>query len=187
MNSIINYLQKIKRGLVIITPGKLRIRLLRSIGVKIGSKCIIHTHFFSTEPYLVEIGNHCAIASGVRFLTHDGGVWIMRDEYPRMDIFGKIKVGDNTFIGVNTLILPNSEIGSNCVIGSGSVVRGKIPDNSVAFGNPAKVVFKTSILKMMMKNNPNAFMDTKGMNYFKKRDYILKKYQETEVKEPDQS
>lgn len=31
-------------------------------------------------------------------------------------------------------------IGNNCVIGSGSVVVNDIPENSIAVGNPAKVI-----------------------------------------------
>ena len=51
-------------------------------------------------------------------------------------------VGDNTVIGMGSIILSGAKIGRNCIIGAGSLVTGKmcIPDNSLAFGNPAKVV-----------------------------------------------
>lgn len=51
-------------------------------------------------------------------------------------------IGDNTVIGMGSIILSGAVIGSNCIIGAGSLVTGKmqIPDNSLAFGNPAKVV-----------------------------------------------
>ena len=174
LKPLFKILERFQRLLISITFGNTRIRLLRLAGMKIGKKCIIHTRYFSTEPYLIDIGDRVAIADGVRFLTHDGAVWLIREEHQNIDIFGKIKVGDNTFIGVNTLILPNTEIGRNCIIGSGSVVRGKIPENTVAFGNPAKVAFKTSVLKAMMLNNKNAFKETKGMHYFKKKKFLLK-------------
>lgn len=32
------------------------------------------------------------------------------------------------------------KIGQNCIIGAGSVVTKDIPDNSLAVGNPAKVI-----------------------------------------------
>lgn len=51
-------------------------------------------------------------------------------------------IGDNTVIGMGSIVLSGAVIGSNCIIGAGSLVTGKtrIPDNSLAFGNPAKVV-----------------------------------------------
>lgn len=51
-------------------------------------------------------------------------------------------IGDNTVIGMGSIILSGAVIGSNCMIGAGSLITGKmrIPDNSLAFGNPAKVI-----------------------------------------------
>lgn len=51
-------------------------------------------------------------------------------------------IGDNTVIGMGSIILSGAVIGENCIIGAGSLVTGKmrIPDNSLAFGNPAKVI-----------------------------------------------
>ena len=53
-----------------------------------------------------------------------------------------ITIGDNCWIGGGATILPGVSIGSGCTIGAGSVVVHDIPDNSVAVGNPAKVVKK---------------------------------------------
>lgn len=51
-------------------------------------------------------------------------------------------VGDNTVVGMGSIILSGAVVGKNCIIGAGALVTGKmvIPDNSMAFGNPAKVV-----------------------------------------------
>lgn len=51
-------------------------------------------------------------------------------------------IGDNTVIGMGSIVLSGAVIGCNCIIGAGALVTGKmrIPDNSLAFGNPAKVV-----------------------------------------------
>lgn len=51
-------------------------------------------------------------------------------------------IGDNTVIGMGSIILNGAVVGKNCIIGAGALVTGKtvIPDNSMAFGNPAKVV-----------------------------------------------
>ena len=51
-------------------------------------------------------------------------------------------IGDNTVIGMGSIVLSGAVIGKNCIIGAGALVTGKmvLPDNSIACGNPAKVV-----------------------------------------------
>lgn len=127
----------------------------RRKGMKIGENCLFNTMTFSTESYLIEIGDHVAIARGTLFITHDGGVWCFREELKNADIFGKIKIGNNVFIGNNCTILPNTSVGDNCIIGAGSIVRGQFPDNSVIVGNPAKVVFNMSMQKLFYLQNPD--------------------------------
>lgn len=51
-----------------------------------------------------------------------------------------VHIGNDVWIGSNTVILPGVTIGNNVVIGAGSVVTHDIPDNSVAFGSPCRVV-----------------------------------------------
>ncbi len=51
-----------------------------------------------------------------------------------------ITVGDNVWIGGGVQVMPGVTIGSNVVIGGGSVVVKDIPSNSVAVGNPCKVI-----------------------------------------------
>ena len=53
-----------------------------------------------------------------------------------------ISIGNDCWIGGNTVILPGITIGNGCVIGAGSVVTKDIPDNSLAVGNPARVIKK---------------------------------------------
>lgn len=51
-------------------------------------------------------------------------------------------IGDNTMVGMGAVVMDRAQVGKNCIIGAGALVtQGTvIPDNSVAFGNPAKVV-----------------------------------------------
>jgi len=51
-----------------------------------------------------------------------------------------IVIGDNVFIGANSIVLPGVCIGDNVIIGAGSVVCKAIPSNSIAVGNPCKVI-----------------------------------------------
>jgi acetyltransferase-like isoleucine patch superfamily enzyme len=138
-----------------------KIEFWRKQGMKIGQNCHLETIAFSTEPYLIEIGDHVAIAYGTNFITHDGGIWCFRDELLNGDIFGKIKIGNNVLIGTNCIILPNTVVGNNCIIGAGSVVRGKFPDNSVIFGNPAKVGLNMNMQKLLYKQNPGLLATSK--------------------------
>ena len=54
-----------------------------------------------------------------------------------------VEIGDDVWIGGGSIILPGVSIGKNCVIGAGSVVTKSIPDNSVAYGNPCRVIRKS--------------------------------------------
>lgn len=51
-----------------------------------------------------------------------------------------IKVGSDVWFGGNVVVLPGVKIGNNVVIGAGSVVTKDIPENSIAVGNPCKVI-----------------------------------------------
>ena len=79
------------------------------------------------------------------------------------------------FIGNNCTILPNSTIGDNCIVGAGSIVRGKFPDNSVIFGNPAKVVLKMNVQKFLYLQNP-AMLKTQKLTDSEKNKIIKKHF-----------
>lgn len=151
-----NLIQRIQIAILRRASDKRKIKYWRRQGMKIGQDCHINTMSFSTEPYLIEIGDHVAISAGTDFVTHDGAIWCFRveEDNEAADIFGKIIIGNNVFIGINCTILPNTTIGNNTIIGAGSVVRGKFPDDVVIIGNPAKVVMKISFQKFLYLQNP---------------------------------
>ena len=53
---------------------------------------------------------------------------------------GEIHIKKNAWIGARVNILPGVTIGENAIVGTGSVVTHDVPDNSVAVGNPARVI-----------------------------------------------
>lgn len=158
----------LRRKLFMLMPNAVRVRWLREDGVRIGEGCLVHTPYFSTEPWMIEIGDRVAISAGTQFITHDAsGYWICPDRGD-MGIYGRIRVGSGTFFGINCLVLPGTTIGKDCVIGSASVVRGVIPDGSVVMGNPGEVVLQTRLLKALLVNSRNK-VDTRLMTTKQKR------------------
>lgn len=81
-------------------------------------------------------------------VTHDCLIGDFVELSPGATILGRCKIGDFTHIGSNATILPNLTIGQNVVIGAGSVVTKNIPDNSIAYGNPARIIDKSEFLKL---------------------------------------
>jgi acetyltransferase-like isoleucine patch superfamily enzyme len=145
---------------------------LRNKGIKIGEDCYINTMKFSTEPYLIEIGNQVRIANGTKFITHDGSIHCFGDEL-NGEIFGRITIGNNVFIGTDCIIMLNTIIGDNCIVGAGSVVRGHFPENSVIIGNPAKIVLNVNIQKMLFRHNPG-FLISKKRTLSEKEELVKK-------------
>ena len=130
----------------------LRDKIKGSINVAISQGMIVGNNIrimggvnFGSEPYLIEIGNDVTISFNVTFINHDGGTWAFRDidEYNDVIKYGRIRVGDRSFIGCNATILPGVTIGSRCVIGAGSVVTKDVPDGMVVAGNPARIITST--------------------------------------------
>jgi acetyltransferase-like isoleucine patch superfamily enzyme len=116
---------------------------LRRKGVKIGYGTKFNGHVHVDDDPLVEIGANCILTHGVRIFCHDGVCSVLYHIYGNLpDIVPSMKttIGDNVYIGSGTTVLKGVTIGKNSVIGAGSVVTRSIPANSVAVGNPCKVI-----------------------------------------------
>ena len=152
-------------------------------GLIIGNNCeVYNTAEFSSEPYLIEIGDNVRINSGVTFVTHDGGVWVLRnskEECKDSDFFGKIKVGNNVHIGTNSIIMPNVTIGNNCIVGCGSIVTKSVPDNTIVAGVPARQI---ESIEEYYKKKKDKLVNTKHMNPIEKKDFLIKIYNQSNEK-----
>lgn len=131
------------------TGNKVNIRENNQIGnyVSIGTESIIEHH--------IQIEDHVRIHSSVfvpEYTTLKKHAWLgpncvlTNARYPRSQdvkeqLMGPI-IEENVKIGAGAIILPGITIGANSLIGAGSVVTKDIPPDSVAVGNPAKVIKK---------------------------------------------
>jgi acetyltransferase-like isoleucine patch superfamily enzyme len=141
------------------SPFKKAIIYHKYLGISFGKNVrILHYPRWGSEPFLIKIGDNVTITRGVSFVNHDGGVALFRSEFPGLNVYGKIKIGNNVFIGINTIILPNVTIGDNVVIGAGSIVNKDIIDNVVVAGVPVKFIktiedYKESVMEKSIQLN----------------------------------
>ncbi|MET3115330.1 maltose O-acetyltransferase [Pedobacter sp. CG_S7] len=122
--------------------------------ISIGNNVIINMNCTFVDCNRIEIGNNVMIASNVQIYTATHPVetyerlvkdWKETDEIPYFRTYAlPVKIEDNVWIGGGVTILPGVTIGKNSVIGAGSLVTRSIPENSVAFGNPCKVIRKNN-------------------------------------------
>jgi acetyltransferase-like isoleucine patch superfamily enzyme len=90
----------------------------------------------------VVIGDDCLISPNVTIIANNYN-------YQRLDVPIRqqgstskgVRIGANVWIGSGACILDGAQIGSGVIVAANSVVAGKIPDNAIVQGNPAKIIF----------------------------------------------
>ena len=139
------------------TNVELRILMSKLIGREVDEGFGLFPPFFADCPQNIHLGKEVFINSGCKFQAQ-GGIYIgdkslighntiiatiNHDINPenRRDLIPKrVNIGKNVWIGSGSIILPGVSIGDNAIIGAGSIVTKDIPLNSIAVGNPAKVI-----------------------------------------------
>jgi len=145
------------------TFSRLRMRLLRLIGVPIGAETIVCGRISISgarhAQRALHIGSSCMINEGCRFETgaairigdrvhigHDVTLLTTTHEIGPHEqrshgrVVAPVTVGDGVWIGTRALVLPGVEIGAGAVVAAGSVVTGSVPPDTVVAGVPAKVL-----------------------------------------------
>ena len=138
-----------------------RKELINKIVGKLGKDAWIEQPFMCDYGYNIEIGNnfyanHNLIILDANKVKIGDNVFIgpnvsiyapihpleykIRNE--KLESALPVEIGNNVWIAGSVTILPNVKIGDGCVIGAGSVVTKDIEPNSLAVGNPAKVIRK---------------------------------------------
>lgn len=109
-------------------------------GIELGDYVLVCPGVRISAATSVSIGNNCMLASGVYITDAD---W--HKIYDRSKSIGATKpvsIGDNVWLGDSVIVCKGVTIGSNTIIGAGSVVVSDIPENTIAAGNPAKIIKK---------------------------------------------
>jgi acetyltransferase-like isoleucine patch superfamily enzyme len=95
------------------------------------------------------IGDGVLIANGVGIIgrrdhnmtelgvTIQSAEWVVQN-IPKLSL--PVSIGSDVWIGFGAIVLSGVSIGDSSVIGAGAVVTTDIPANSIAIGNPAKVI-----------------------------------------------
>lgn len=151
--------------------------LKKYYGVQIGDNCEVFPDIvWGSEPYLISLGNGVRVTNGVKFVTHDGGIWTLR----RMKlvpedacVYGPIRIGNNVHIGWNVIVMPNVSIGDNVVVGCGAIVTKDVPNNSVVVGVPARVIKSIDEYKEKLDE---VYVQALFLPQDTRQDFLLSKY-----------
>ncbi len=133
--------------------------ILRRLFGKMGGSVTIEPNFFCDYGYNIEfvdnayINHNCVILDCAKvtiganvMIGPNCGIYTAQhpiEAKPRISALESAKpifIEDNVWLGGNVTILPGVRIGKNSVIGAGAVVNRNIPPNSLAVGNPCKVI-----------------------------------------------
>ncbi len=113
-----------------------------------GKNCYANFNFTVLDTCYVNIGDdvffgaNCTIATPVHpFRWQERNIKFKTDGTAYDDEYGKpVTIGSNCWIASNVVITGGVTIGDGCVIGAGSIVTRDIPSNSLAVGNPCRVI-----------------------------------------------
>lgn len=133
---------------------------------------------WGSEPYLVTVGDDTTISFDCAFVTHDAATRVIRNlpgQNKETVIYKPIRVGKNCFIGCRSVILPGVTIGDNVIIGAGSIVNKDIPDNTVAAGQPCRII---CTLEEYIKKHQNEFMYIVSKSFSEKKKILIEKFKD---------
>ena len=90
------------------------------------------------------IGDFCSISSGVQIYSHDSVKWALsggKEDYE----YDAVEIGNYCYVGPLTIITKGLTIGHHCLIGANSFVNSDIPEYSIAFGSPCRIMGKVKV------------------------------------------
>lgn len=107
--------------------------------IEIGKSVYINFNCTILDCAKVTIGENTLFAPNVQLYTATHPIEY-KERNSKLEFAKPIRIGKNCWLGGGVIVLPGVEIGDNCTIGAGSVVTKSVPSNSLAVGNPCRVV-----------------------------------------------
>lgn len=107
--------------------------------IEVGENFYANHNLIILDGNKVRFGDNVFIAPNCSFYTA-GHPLDAEERNKGLEYAKPIEIGNNVWIGGNVVVLPGVKIGDNAVIGAGSVVNKDIPANTVAVGNPCRVI-----------------------------------------------
>lgn len=120
-----------------------QVKYIRKLGIETDYPEAIHLYgkvAFGTEPWIIKLGRDVHITDGVKFITHDGGTLLLRQDVPDLELTFPIVVGNRVYFGNNAIILPGVTIGDDVIVAAGAVVAKDVPSGCVVGGVPARFI-----------------------------------------------
>lgn len=109
-------------------------------------------------------GNNIELGPGVKIISSNHKV----NNFIKHEECQPIIIGNNVWIGANSVVLPGVNIGNNVVVGAGSIVTKNIDSNSIAVGNPCKVIkIKEEYIEDFSAINFNKPIPNKYLDFLK--------------------
>lgn len=137
-------------------------KILKIIGLPYLVFYNLITHFvFSIElPYRTKIGKGLKIYHGMAIVVHQNTIIGTNCTIRQCTTIGNAKtngkcpiIGNNVEIGCNVCIIGDLHISDNVIIGAGSVIVKNIPANTLAVGNPSRLVkYNTPSIDLQLQN-----------------------------------
>ena len=109
--------------------------------IRVGKRFFANFCLTVLDEALVTFGDDCFVGPNVSIYTACHSTDPI-ERNSRKEWAKPVSIGNNVWLGGNVTILPGVTIGDNCTIGAGSVVTRDIPSDSIAAGNPARVIKK---------------------------------------------
>ena len=110
-------------------------------GIKLGENVFINYNGTMLDGGIITIGSNTQVGPNCQFLTPNHPIdYIERRK--SIERCSPITIGEDCWLGGGVTVCPGVTIGDRCIIGAGSVVVKDIPSDSMAVGNPCRVIRK---------------------------------------------
>ena len=115
-------------------------------GIEIGNFCMIQSHVILVSGGLIKIGDFVGISYGATILassdsyTGEGLIGLaVLNKYRKLDERDVI-LENHAHVGAGAIILPGVTLGEGCTVGAGSLVTKSLPEWTICYGSPCKVI-----------------------------------------------